>query len=60
MLKNWMKILPFFVVEWFAKTRCEYFRLEVEGSICTYASPFKGCLFRIPRWPQVKGVDGNK
>lgn len=41
MFRNWLKILPFFVVEWLAKRKCEVFQDEHSY----YVSPWRGVRF---------------
>jgi hypothetical protein len=42
MLAGWMKFMPYILVEWLAKTKCE--RIEaVDGYVSS--NPFKGIIF---------------
>ena len=41
MMKSWTKILPFFIVEWYAKRNLS--KNSVRGS--DYVRPYKGTLF---------------
>jgi hypothetical protein len=52
MLKTWVKILPFFFIEWYSKKYCEryYINLSRVGTDERLAvSPFRDCYFVVKK-----------
>jgi hypothetical protein len=48
MLATWTKILPFFIVAWLAKRKCEVFHITEEiGS--DYVYPYNGIYIRMDK-----------
>lgn len=49
MMAKWTKILPFFVVEWWARKNCERFLALKGDRTGVYVSPYKDCMLILKR-----------
>lgn len=46
MLASWTKVLPFFIVEWVARRKCERFDIDWAGKF-TVVSPYKDTIITL-------------